>query len=142
MERARRLVLRQGPLSAYWRGPGPVPAHGTLSADGHGDVPEQVPPVQGSVVVVVVVEQAYRLSGPRTYVPVPGDFWMRPVCPGARSGSTPSPRDDEHRRDPVRQDSGVLVRLSVERARADTPVRPPFYAEVLGMRVNEADDDW
>ncbi|SFD90738.1 DUF6578 domain-containing protein [Blastococcus tunisiensis] len=105
-------VLRHGPLAAYWRGLGPAPAHGRLLADVHGGVPDQVPVVHGTVLAVDVVDQVWRLDGPRTYVPVPGDFRMRRVARGPKwfdggaAGRDALP-------DPVRWDSGVLVRLAV-----------------------------
>jgi hypothetical protein len=105
-------LLRHGPLCAYWRGPGPVPTRGRLLADVHGGVPDRVPAAEGGVLAVDVVDQAYRLSGPRTYVPVPGDFRLRRVSRSPKWFSSDA-QDDGARVDPLRQDSGVLVRLSV-----------------------------
>jgi len=106
-------VLRHGSLAAYWRGPAPVPQHGALVADVHGGVPEAVPPVPGTVVSVDVVDQAWRLTGPRTYVPIAGDFRLRRV---ARSPKwfTSSTTGEDDLPDPMREDSGVLVVLAVE----------------------------
>lgn len=106
-------VLRHGPLAAYWRGRASVPPHGHLLADVHGGVPSQVPPVQGSVVSVDVVDQAYRLSPPRTYRPVPGDVRLSRVDRSPRWFDSPAP-DEGRPIDLVRSASGVLVRLSVE----------------------------
>ena len=110
------LLLRHGPLVACWRGRTAVPARGQLLADVHGGVPEQVPPVSGTVLGVEIVDQAYRLAGPRTYVPIPGDVVLRPVTRSPRwfdSGATAR----EPLPDAYRQDSGVLVRLRVEEPR-------------------------
>ena len=109
------LLLRHGVLTAYWRGPAPARTRGRLVADVHGGVPEQVPPVAGSVVSVGLVDQAYRRSAPRTYVPVSGDFRLRPV-PRSPKWFSSDRWDEDHLPDLVRSDSGVLVRLSMEPA--------------------------
>ena len=108
-------VLRLGSVAAYWRGRDPVPAHGALVADVHGGVPEAVPPVRATVVTVDVVDQAYRLSPPRTYLPIPGDFRLRRVDRSPKWVSSGATGEDDLP-DPMRGDSGVLVRLSVETA--------------------------
>lgn len=128
-------LLRHGPLTAYWRGRAPVPAHGALMADVHGSVPDAVPPVPGTVVSVDVVDQAWRPAGPRTYVPIPGDFRLRRVALSPRWFSSGASALDD-RPDPRRDDSGVLVVVSVE-------MPPAEPAEILGMRVDEdTDGEW
>jgi hypothetical protein len=111
-------LLRHGSVAAYWRGPAPVPAHGALVADVHGGVPEAVPPITGTVVSVDVVDQAYRLSAPRTYLPISGDFRLRRVDRSPKWFSSGATGEDDLP-DPMRDDSGVLVRLSVEAAILD-----------------------
>lgn len=106
------LLLRDGPLAAYWRGAAPPVVHGRLVADVHGGVPEHVPPVHGTVVSVDVVEQAYRLVGARTYAPVAGDFRLRPV-PRSPERFGSDVEDPSRLPDPVREASGVLVRIAV-----------------------------
>jgi hypothetical protein len=106
-------LLRHGPLTAYWRGPAPVPARGALVADVHGGVPEAVMPVLGTVVSVDVVDQAWRLTGPRTYVPIPGDFRLRRVARSPRWFSSDASGEEDFP-DAMRDDSGVLVAVSVE----------------------------
>jgi hypothetical protein len=107
------LLLRHGPLVACWRGRTTVPTRGQLLADVHGGVPEQVPPATGTVLGVEIVNQAYRLAGPRTYVPIPGDVVLRPVTHSPQRfdsrAATAEPPPDLYR-----QDSGVLVRLAVD----------------------------
>ena len=107
------LLLRHGPLAAYWRGPAALSARGRLLAGVHGGVPELVPALRATVVSVDVVEQAYRLSGPRSYVPIAGDFRLRPVARSPEWFNSDPPVEDRLP-DPMREDSGVLVRLSVD----------------------------
>ncbi len=81
-------------------------------ADGHGQIPRQVPATDGRVVRVQVVEQAYRLVPPRTYEPVGGDFCLRRVERSPRwfdTGSAEPPLPPSSR-----WESGVLVGLRLE----------------------------
>jgi hypothetical protein len=111
--RAARLgpgvVLRHGPLTAWWpEADREVPARGALVADLHGLTPAAVPSTAGRVVRVCVVEQTWRLVPPRTYVPVPGAFVLRPV----RRGPSRFLDDRGDGRPAVRVgESGVLVGL-------------------------------
>ncbi len=105
-------MLQHSPVAAYWRGRDPVPSHGYLLADVHGGVPEEVPPVRGTVTSVDVVDQAYRLSSPRTWRPVPGDFRLRRVDRSPRWFDS-GPTDEDLLPEVVRWPSGVLVGLSV-----------------------------
>ena len=69
--------------------------------------------MSGTVLSLEIVNQAYRLTAPRTYVPIPGDAVLKPVSRSPRwfdSGAAaagPPP-------DRCRQNSGVLVLLAVE----------------------------
>jgi hypothetical protein len=106
-------VLRHGPLAAYWRGRAPVPSRGCLLVDLHGGVPTQVPPVQGTVVSIDVVDQGYRLSAPRTYRPIPGDFRLRRLDRSPKWFDSPATGEDRLT-DVVRSTSGVLVGVAVD----------------------------
>lgn len=105
------LLLQHRLLGAWWRGADAraVPGRGALVADLHGLVPEQVPPTHGRVVSVQVVEQTHRLTGPRTYEPVAGEFGLRQV---SRSpGWFSSGPESEPLPGVVREETGVLVGL-------------------------------
>jgi hypothetical protein len=108
------LLLRHRLLRAWWRGADArsVPVRGALVADLHGGVPEQVPPTLGRVVSVQVVRQTHRLTGPRTYEPVAGEFELRPL-PRSHRWSSTGPESDPLP-DVVREETGVLVGLRLE----------------------------
>jgi hypothetical protein len=107
------VLLARGPLRAWWRGTGAVPARGSLWADLHGGC-EEVLPTRGTVLSVRVVEQAYRYTG-RRYEPLDGAYTLRPVdrSPTWFSGR---PRDEDPPAEILRQESGVLVGLRVDAA--------------------------
>ncbi|MGP4001643.1 DUF6578 domain-containing protein [Streptomyces sp. 8N706] len=112
-------VLRAGGLTALWVVPPPYPSRarlsGLLSVSEHGPEPEEVPPTAGRVRGIQVVTQGFRESAPgsRTYVPVPGERWLRPepTCPkwfgsfGEEERMTPGGAVFQ------RQETGVLVAL-------------------------------
>jgi hypothetical protein len=106
------LVLDDGAVHAWWDGSADdLPSRGRLLADAHGQVPEQVPPVTGTVLSVRVVEQAYSRRGVRTYEPLAGAYSLRPVPRSPRrfaSDRTGPPPEV------LREDSGVLLGLRID----------------------------
>ncbi len=111
------LLLTHGPLTAWWPDPvAEVPARGCLTADLHGGVPSRMRLTPGAVTRVHVVTQTYRRTASGTYVPLPGEFALRPVSRSPKWFSS-DPGDDPDREPPpdvLREESGVLVTLAVE----------------------------
>jgi hypothetical protein len=106
------LVLHDGAVHAWWGGSaGDLPLRGRLLADDHGQVPEQVPPVTGTVLSVRVVEQAYLRTGMRTYEPLAGAYSLRPVPRSPRwfTSDRPDPPPEV-----LREESGVLLGLRID----------------------------
>ena len=73
-------------------------------------MPDELPATSGRVIGVEVVNQGYRLSQPRTYVPIDGDVVLRAVdrSPAWFGGGT-----EDTLAQVMREESGVLVLLDV-----------------------------
>ncbi|WP_448626869.1 DUF6578 domain-containing protein [Geodermatophilus sp. URMC 64] len=108
------LLLRHGTLYAWWIGlsADAVPRRGSLSADLHGGLPDEVlPPTTATVASVRVVEQAYRQDATGSYIPIDGGYVLRPVVrsPQWFTGGFSGPEDPLP--EVLRRESGVLVGL-------------------------------
>ena len=100
-------VLRVGPLTAWC--PTLEPGAGRLSAELHGQVPEQVPPVRGTVRRVRVVRQTYREVRPASWEAVPGRSALRDVRRSPRWFAVGAPAGAGQRS----ADQGLLLDLDV-----------------------------
>ncbi|OEJ58708.1 hypothetical protein BGM19_12590 [Streptomyces agglomeratus] len=105
------IALRAGPDQGKWPArPGPVV--GLLAVETHGPGPRDVPETTGTVRSIRIVTEGYTEThaGSRSYEPVAGERWLRPVgtCPDWFGNETRPDRDGRGYR---HDETGVLVEL-------------------------------